>query len=305
MRNLLRILKFAFRDFTRNFWLSINTISIIVLSILSVNFLIVVNVIVNEAISSVEDRVNISIYFNEKASLEQVEDIQRKLNSNLTLKSTDVISPTDALERFRIRYQDDEEIIAALDELPDNPFSYSLVVQAEDLNDYENVLKILNEPAFTQLIEQQDLSDLESHERAIARVNDISNRAKQIGFAITFILIFNSVIVVLNAIRLNIYSHREEISIMKLVGAKNWMVRGPFVIESAFYAFSSILLAAAVIFPLFQFIDPQLSNFLNKEFSMIIYYQANWLNLVGWQVIGIFVLTIFSSILAMRRYLHV
>lgn len=305
MTNLLRILKFAVRDFTRNFWLSFNTISIILLSILSVNFLVVVNVIVNEVVQSVENRVNVSVYFNEKASLEQVEQIQAQLKSEINLKSVDVITPTDALERFKARYAEDEEIIAALEELSENPFSYSLVIQAEELESYELVSAVLDEPAYTQLIEQQDLSDLESHERAIARVNDISNRAKQIGLVITMILIFNSVVVVINAIRLNIYSHREEISIMKLVGAKNWMVRGPFTVESMLYAFFGVLLAGIVIYPILQLIDPQLPNLLGQPFSILAYYQEHWVALIAWQIIGIFALTVVSSTFAMRRYLHV
>ena len=304
MTNFFRILTFAFRDFYRNFWLSFNTISIILLSILSVNFLIVVNIVVSEAVQSVENRVNVSIYFNEKASLEQVENLKTRLTNDVRLKSANVITPTEALERFRTRYANDPEIIAALDELSENPFSYSLVVQTNDLADYTNVTAILEDPVYTQLIEQQDLSDLESHERAIARVNDISKRAEQIGLTITLILVFNSVVVVINAIRLNIYSHREEISIMKLVGAKNWMVRGPFVVESMLYAFFGSLVAALVIYPMFQFIDPSIPALLGQPFSILAHYQENWATLVLWQIIGIFALNIFSSSLAMRRYLH-
>ena len=305
MTGFFRIIKLAVRDFSRNFWLSFNTISIILLSILSVNFLIVVNVMVNEAVQSVENRVNVSVYFNEKASLDQVEQIRAQLESEIDLKGTEVISPTDALERFRARYADDENIIAALDELSENPFSYSLVIQATELESYELVSAVLDEPAYTQLIEQQDLSDLESHERAIARVDEISNRAKQIGLAITFILIFNSIVVVINAIRLNIYSHREEISIMKLVGAKNWMIRGPFLVESILYALFGILLAGAVIYPMLTFIDPQLPALLGQPFSILAYYQEHWATLIAWQIVGIFLLTMLSSGLAMRRYLNV
>ena len=303
MINFFRILKFAFKDFSRNFWLSFNTISIILLSILSVNFLVVVNVVVSEAVRSVENRVSVSVYFNEKANLEQVEQIRAQLHSEIDLKSTDLITPTEALERFRERYTDDDDIIAALDELSENPFSYSLVIQATELDSYALVSAVLDEPAYAQLIEQKDLSDLASHERAIARVDKISNRAKQIGLAITLILIFNSIVVVLNAIRLNIYSHREEISIMKLVGAKNWMVRGPFIIESIFYAIFGIAAASAIIYPILTVIDPQLPNLLGQPFSILAYYQENWMALIIWQIIGIFGLNIFSSTLAMRRYL--
>lgn len=122
MTNILRILKFAFRDFWRNIWLSVNTITIIVLSLLSVNFLIIVTIVVNQAIISVENRVNISIYFKENVSSEQVEAIHSRLKNEIFLKDSKIISPEEALERFRARYKDDIDIIAALDELSKKSF---------------------------------------------------------------------------------------------------------------------------------------------------------------------------------------
>lgn len=187
-----------------------------------------------------------------------------------------------------------------------NPFSYSLIIQAQQLDDYSLITQFLDEPAYTQLIEDKDLTDLESHEQAIARVSNISNRIKQIGLGITLILIFNSVLVVLNAIRLNIYTHREEIVIMKLVGASNWMVRGPFFVESILYAVFSIILAMAVIYPIIEFIQPFLPNLLGQpEFNILTYYLANWASFIGWQLLGVIVLTVFASMLAIRRYLRV
>lgn len=306
MTNIIRILKFVFLDFWRNIWLSINTITIISLSLLSVNFLIIITILVNQAVVSVEDRVNISVYFKASASEAEVEAVNNRLQNEIKLKSSQIITPAEALERFQIRYQNDPEIIAALNELNKNPFSYGLVVQADKLADYALITGLLEEPAYTKLIEDKDFTDLATHERAIARVHAISRRAEQIGLGITLVLIFNSILVVLNAIRLNIYTHREEIAIMKLVGAPNWMIRSPFIGESLLYSFFAIIVTVLIFYPLIQFIEPFLQNLLGQpDFHIINYYLANFITLVGWQILGISALMVLASTLAIRRYLKV
>lgn len=306
MINFWRIIKFAALDFWRNIWLSINTITIITLSLLSINFLIIVNILVNQAIVTVENRVDVSIYFKKDVSNEQVETLKSRIAQQMTLKSSEIISPEKALERFRERYQNDTEIITALNELDENPFSYSLIVQANQLSDYSLLTSILDEPVYSQLIEEKDFTDLSSHERAIARVNEISDRAKGIGWGVTLILVFNSLLVVFNTIRLNIYTHREEIAIMRLVGANNWTIRGPFVIESILYALLSAGVAFIVIYPTLQFIQPFLPRFLGQpDFNIINFYVVHWLTLVWWQIIGVMILTVVASSIAIRRYLKI
>jgi len=306
MKDLWKIITFALLDFWRNIWLSVNTITIITLSLLSINFLILVTIIINQAIVSVENRVNVSIYFKKEVTNTQVGVIKNRIEKQIELREARIISPEEALERFRLRYLNDLEILAALDELDENPFSFSLVVQAEHLSDYSALIQVFDEPAYVQLIEEKDFSDLASHERAIARVNEISNKAKTIGFGITLILILSSLLVVLNTIRLNIYTHREEIAIMRLVGANNWIIKGPFIVESIIYAFLSAGIAIAIIYPIVRFIDSLLPGLIGQsQFSLILFYQQNWLTLIGWQFIGVVVLTMLASSLAIRRYIKV
>ena len=304
MRQALRIISFALQDFLRNIWLSVNTITIITLSILSVNFLIFVTILVNQAITSVENRVNVSIYFKDGVSRDSVEALEKRVEESFSVKFSEIISPEKALENFRERYKDDPDIISALDELDKNPFSFSLLVQAKELSSYSSLTTLLNEPAYTSIIEEKDFTDLESHQRAIERVNDISNKVESVGLIVTIILIFNSLLVVLNTIRLNIYTHRDEIVIMRLVGAGNVMIRGPYVLESIMYAFFSVIAALAIIVPLLKFIQPFLPPLLGQpDFNIFIFYKANWMLYIGWQVILVTALTIFASSIAIRRYI--
>ena len=101
MRQALRIISFALQDFLRNIWLSVNTITIITLSILSVNFLIFVTILVNQAITSVENRVNVSIYFKDGVSRDSVEALEKRVEESFSVKFSEIISPEKALENFQ------------------------------------------------------------------------------------------------------------------------------------------------------------------------------------------------------------
>ena len=135
MIQVWRIIKFAVLDFWRNIWVSINTVTIITLSILSVNFLIVITILVSQAIISVENRVNVNIYFKNEVARQEVQALEELITQKVVLKNSEIITPDKALENFRTRYANDPDIINALNELDDNPFSYSLLVQAENLNE--------------------------------------------------------------------------------------------------------------------------------------------------------------------------
>ena len=304
MIQVWRIIKFAVLDFWRNIWVSINTVTIITLSILSVNFLIVITILVSQAIISVENRVNVNIYFKNEVARQEVQALEELITQKVVLKNSEIITPDKALENFRTRYANDPDIINALNELDDNPFSYSLLVQAENLNDYSLITEILDDPVYTTIIEERDFTDLESHERAIERVNEISERIQFIGLIVIFVLIFNSLLVVLNTIRLTIYTHKEEITIMRLVGASAVMIRGPFLLESFFYAIFSLLISVIIIYPVLNFIQPFLPQLLGQDtFNIISFLQSNWVIYIATQIITVILLTFFASYLAIRRYL--
>ncbi|MEK7557326.1 MAG: FtsX-like permease family protein, partial [Patescibacteria group bacterium] len=107
--------------------------------------------------------------------------------------------------------------------------------------------------------------------------------------------------------RLAIYSFREEIDIMRLVGASNWFIRGPFVIEAMFVALLAVAASSAIMYPVLNAIGPRLQDFFfsdTVQFDVFEYAVQSWPTIVGLQIAAAVGLATFSSVIAIRRYLR-
>jgi len=301
--SLFRTIKFAWLGFWRNIWLSIVTIVILVLTLFSISLVGMVNLVANAAIESVKDKIDVSVYF--KTSIEEVEILNAKnnLESLSTIKSIEYISAADALDAFREEHKDELSIIEGLDELTDNPLPATLVVQANNIDDYQLILEILNNPEYSNLIEDKDFED---HEQVIANLSNISKRAQRIGIIISGIFIIIAILLIFNTIRINIYTHREEIGIMKLVGASNRFVRSPFLVESFMYAVLAVIISIAILYPLISIISPQVNSFFEGyDFNLLNYLNSHFWQIVLLQLGFAIVLSFLSSSIAIGKYLKV
>jgi cell division transport system permease protein len=298
-----RVIKFASQDFWRNFWLSAATVLILVLTLISINFLIVLNVLTKTAISEIENKIDVSIYFKQGVSESQIGSIKSYLLSLPTVKDVEYISPDYALELFRKKHQNDPTILESLAELGTNPLGATLVVKATDPQNYPEILKIFNDPQYADLILDKNFED---HELVIKKIKSISSKTQKtgLGMAATFAVI--AVLIGFNTVRLTIYTHRDEIGIMKLVGAPNWFVRAPYLVSSVFYGLFAVLLTIIIVYPLVGFIEPYLSEFFgNSNFNLLEYFTQNFVQIFGWQFIGIVLVNIITSNLAVGKYLKV
>ncbi len=303
MAYFLRVLNFAFQDFVRNIWLSVVTISILVLTLLSINVLVIFNVLANTAIDLVEERVDVSVYFKPGVDEDQVLSIRQYLSSLPEVATVEYVSPEQALADFRSNFSDDDVIISAVDELSDNPLGASLRVKARNLDVYPEILAALDRTDFNQYIEHKEYQD---RQQIIGTISNWIDTGKQVvwGFIIFFSVI--SGLIVFNTIRVAIYTHREEITIEKLVGATNWFVRLPFVASAIIYAIISVLVTIAVLYPLFGLIQPFFNQFFGAGTIQIIqYFNQHFLTIFGLQLAAVVLLNVVASLTATRRYLRV
>ena len=113
-----------------------------------------------------------------------------------------------------------------------------------------------------------------------------------------------AIIVIFNTIRMGIDAHRHEISIMRLVGASNWFVKGQFIIELLIYSIVATMVALILIFPVISLLQPKVMTFFNGQAGDIFaYYRMNIFSLFALQFIGIFVFSFLSAWFALERYL--
>ena len=301
--SIFRIFNFAWQSFWRNIWLSLVTITIIVLTFISINFLIIVNIISDATIDIVKDRVDISLYFRPDITEPQVLEVQTYLTSLTQIKKIDYISQQDALEKFRQKHRQDYIIIESLEELNENPIGATLQIKAKNIDDYPAIIEVIDNSKYNNLILDKNFDD---HKIYIDKIKNLSDNAKKIGLLTTGVFILIALLIVFNTIRVAIYTHREEIAVMKLVGATNWFIRSPFLLEAVFYGIISCIVAIVIVYPILNFIQPYLNNFfLTEEFNIINYFKQNFWQIFGLELLIVIFLNIISSSIAIRRYLKV
>jgi len=300
---LLRVVKFAFQNIARNFWLSLITVSMLVLTLFTINILLTLNVLGNTAIDSVEERIDVTVYFEDDTSEEVVAGAQGSLIGLSQVKDVERISPEEALSRFRDRHEGDEDILSALDEVGENPFGYSLVISAREASDFPFILTALENPSFSNYIQQKDFED---YEEIISSISRVSQSVRLLGAALAAIFLFISILIVINTVRVAIYIYREEISIMRLVGASTAFIRTPFWLEAAIYSLVATLTTAAISYPVLIALEKYADNFFYPANAGILdFYLANGFTIFGLQFLIMAVVNILSASLAMRKYLKV
>lgn len=303
LSSLHQIFIFAWQGFWRNIWLSIVTITIIILALISVNFLLIVNVTTDNAIEIIKNKVDISVYFRPDVPEPQILEVQTYLSSLTQVKEINYVSQQEAFEKFRQQHRQDTIIIESLEELENNPLEATLQIRAKNIGDYPEIVEVLNNSKYSSIISDKSFDD---HKIYIDKIKNLSDNVRKIGFFVSGIFIFIAGLIVFNTIRVTIYTHRQEIGIMKLVGATNWFIKTPFLMEAVLYAIIACVVGVMIIYPLLNIIQPHINNFfLTEEFNIVEYFNNNFWQIFGLELLLIILLNIVTSSIAMRKYLKV
>ncbi|KKW30192.1 MAG: hypothetical protein UY72_C0019G0009 [Candidatus Uhrbacteria bacterium GW2011_GWD2_52_7] len=304
MRSFFRVIRFALQGTFRNFWLSFVTTSVFLLTLLTVNSLIALNVMADGAIASLEDRVRIDVYFTSNTSEDMLKSARGYLLGLTQVKTVDEIPEEEALAAFKQEHQDDPLVLAALDEVGGNPIGNALRISAHNAEDFGFIIEVLNSsPEYSPYIKDSNFSDSTT---AIETLSAFTERVRIGGYALAGFFAFISVLIVLNTIRVAIYVHREEIAIMKLVGATDWFVRGPFLIEATLFAFIATVVMAGVTYAALTAAEPHLMTFFTGvDVALVDYFVAHGAVIFGAQFVSLMLLGVLTTWFAMRRYLRV
>ena len=302
MLSFLRVVKFAFQDLWRNIGLSFMTVFILVLMLLSVNTLWSLRVLTSQAVEAVKKQIDVSIYFVPQATEKNVTEIKNYVQMFPEVTEVNVQSKEDVLAAFREKHKLQKEALDALDELGANPFGPTMVIKTKEPQDYKKIIEALDVPEYETIVEAKSF---DNHEDAITRLQNITNRIERIGLGLTVLFALISFLIIFNTIRVAIVTQRVEISIKRLVGASNWFIRGPYLIESVVFTIASIACTIGLVYAALRWIDPYLAVVLPNGFSLTNYFHSNMLMLFGVQALAVLLLTGLSSALAMRRQLKV
>lgn len=283
--------------------MSVITTSIMLLAFVSVNTLLVLNILAQTAINTVEQRIDISVYFKPDASEQIVAEAKGYLLSLPQVRSVEATSPEEALQRLKARHAENPLIAESVAALEANPLGATLSVKARRPDDFPSILTALENPTFAESIAEKNYDD---HRLVIERIRSIAAKVERSAAAVSVIFTIIAALIVFNSIRIAIYTHREEIGIMRLVGASNWFIRTPFVIESIFYSLLACGLAVAIIFPILSVIGPSVANFFDgTSFDILGYFWDNAVWIFGLELAGAIFLSVSASALAVGKYLKV
>lgn len=302
--NVGYFLKESLINFRRNWSTSIGAVITIFLSLLIIGVFMVGGLVVNNIVSSVEDKVSIQVYISDDAAQEDIDALQSEIESIADVKSVTFTSKDQALADFKESMSSNPEIIDQLDGT--NPLPASLDVELSDTQQVEVVAgEILDSATFQSICDNPDdpSDSLKYGQQTVQRLFKLTNYIRYVGIALVGLLMFVALIFINNTIRLAILARRKEISIMRLVGASNGFIRGPFLMEGALQSLIGAGLAIVCVAAVKKFILPKIASaltFLPVSISSAEYYRIYVMLLVAGLVIGLL-----GSALAMRRYLKV
>lgn len=305
--------KEAFRHFFRNWTTSFGAVITIFLSLFIIGLFIVGSVLVNSAIGNVEDQVTIQAYISDDASDEAVEAYQDKLERMDNVKNVEFVSKEDALEEYSSSISSNADAtLSALD--GQNPLPRSFRIEMEDPSQVEAMAdEIKADSDFREIVDDAntDVDDKDADvaenvrygQEEVSRLFQLTNYTRIAAVVLVALLTFVAFIFINNTIRLSITARRREIAIMRLVGASNGFIRGPFITEGVLQALLGALFSIGVLELFRNLVIPKVASgisFMSFNVPMEIYYATYGALVLLGVIIGLF-----GSAIAMRRYLKV
>ncbi len=296
---LSRIIHFGVKNFWRNGLLSAATVLVMLLALLVSLGLILFREVTNQAVVSLQDKIDIVVYFESNAPEDQILNVKQSIESLAEVKSVEYTSRDQALENLKTKHKGEDSIAKALNILEDNPLLASLNIRAHSPDQYAAIRESLNNPVFKDLIKSVSYDENQSVIDRLTSIIDYVNRG---GLALTIVLAVIAGLIVFNTIRLAIYSNRDEIGVMRAVGASNALVRGPFMVDGILVGILAAVLSVIVALPTASFISPHLGRFISG-LNIFHYFYSSLFSILGLQILFGAGIGALSSFLAVRRYL--
>ena len=273
--SFFRIAKTGLVNFGRNLWLSLAATMVMTITLVIFSTLFLLFALTNFSLHSIQNTVDISVYFKIGLAEEKILVLQKEIQSNPKTKEVKYTSAEAAFKNFKEKHANDLLITQSLNELTENPLPATLNIKAYNLEDYPAIASQLKDAKYQEVV---DKINYEDNRVIIERLNRILKFIISFGIGLVAVFSLIAILVIFNTITLTIYNRREEVEIMRLVGATNWYIRGPFLTESFLYAFSATILCSLIFLPVFikvlpkvaAYVNPQVTVFRSKYFQFLV-----------------------------------
>lgn len=303
--SLRRIVRSGFIGFWRSAYVSLASIFVITVALFVIGTTMLLDQLLTASLTNIESKVDINVYFVTTADETAINALKTKVEALPDVAEVRYTSREDALTEYRLKNQNDSVAMQALEELGENPLGATIAIRAKNTSQYESIASFLDEQKAMETTETALIDEVNyaNNKESIETLTKIVNAVERATSITMVVLIIAAILITFNTIRLAIYTAREEISVMRLVGASNAFIRGPFMLQGIMYGVISGILALAILYPIMIWIGPATAEFF--EFDLYVYFVNNFGTLFL-TIVGIGVgLGLVSSILAITRYLRV
>ena len=306
MINAKRMFRTGFLSFTRNSLVSLSSVLVMTITLSVLSGVLLFQHVLDTTLVAIESKVDVSVYMVPGADESAVLSLKDKVSALPEVAGVTYVSENQALSDFRARHADDETTLQALEELDQNPIGAMLNVQAKDISQYESINNFFGSSGALGAGSQSiiDHVDYNKNKGDITAIENIMKNGRRLGLVLTLILMLLSVIVTFNTMRLAIYFAREEISVMRLVGASRGHVQGPFIVEGALYGLVATILTILIFIPVTLWFGKHMTEFF-QGINLFKYYLGHLYAFAGITLVFGSGLGALSSVLATRRYLKV
>lgn len=301
--NFNRVLGFAFSHFYRNKGTSVAAIFILTITTLLITGLFFVRGASNYVIAEVQNKIDITAYFKSDAVEESILQVRQELlQDTAAIKAVEYVSKEQALADFNAKHQDDPTFTRALEEVGQNPFLPSLnIITNGNTAQYETVANVLAQDKYAGLIEKVDFSEKKD---TIEKVFAITSSITRFGLVLGILLLLIAILVVFNTIKLIVETSGQEISTMRIVGASDWFIRAPFVIQGVIFGAVSFTICFITTALVSYFLAQGLSVMM-PGFNLFKFFTANILIIMAIQLAAGAGLASVLSFVVVRKYLKV
>jgi cell division transport system permease protein len=314
-----RLVKSGFLSFARNIWVSIAATSMVVITLAIISTIITLYILTDISIQKSVDKTGvITAYFNNSVSEKEVNNLIGELKSYSQVKDVIYTSKEEARQKFLEKHQNEPKLVDSVNEFKDseNPLPASVAIKSNNLSDYEYLRNLVGSQRYTPFF-----SSIRDSQKVIDRLQKIIIFIQKFGFSLIIIFVIVTIMVTFNTIRLAILNRKEEIEIMRLVGATNAYIRLPFYIESFLYSFIATFVTTGVVYILMHLLSFKIIDFLgldlnslvnlpgfmifNLPFTNLTFFSKIILNIFFINLISSILLSFIATYIAIRKHLKI
>lgn len=302
----VRVIKTGLQNFIRNATLAIAAMAVMVITLTIILFSFIANATFSHTIQQITDKIDISVYMKDEVAEDDArrEQLISDIRQIQNVREVNYVSKEEALDIYKEANKDNPDLLVAIS-LTDNPLPASLQIKPEDPNRIDEIKAYL-ERSEVKEFQSDETSYSGDRKEAIDKISKATSFLRQAGIAGIAVFMLVSILIIFNTIRMAIFNRRDELQIMRLLGASTWFIRGPFVVETMLYGIFAAIISVVICNTIFvvsaSAFEASSLGVLDIKYASDYFSDRFWLILTAQLAVGILIGTA-SSVIATRRYL--